>query len=39
MPKKTKAIKKTDVKAQKAWLKKVDVSLYQIEVKETNKTF
>lgn len=38
MPKKTKAIKKTDVKAQKAWLKKVDASLYQIEVKETNKT-
>ena len=38
MPKKTKAIKKTDVKAQKAWLKKVDASLYQIEIKETNKT-
>jgi hypothetical protein len=38
MPKKTKAIKKTDVKAQKAWLKKVDASLYQIEIKEINKT-
>ena len=38
MPKKTKAIKKTDVKAQKPWLKKVDASLYQIELKETNKT-
>jgi hypothetical protein len=38
MPKKTKAIKKTDIKAQKPWLKKVDASLYQIEVKETNKT-
>ena len=38
MPKKTKAIKKTDVKAQKPWLKKVDASLYKIEVKEPNKT-
>lgn len=38
MPKKTKAIKKTDVKAQKPWLKKVDASLYKIEVEETNKT-
>jgi hypothetical protein len=38
MPKKTKAIKKTDVKAQKPWLKKVDASLYRIEVEETNKT-
>lgn len=38
MPKKTRAIKKTDVKGQKAWLKKVDASLYQIEIKETNKT-
>lgn len=38
MPKKTKAIKKTDVKSQKPWLKKVNASLYQIEVKETFKT-
>lgn len=38
MPKKTKAIKKTDVKAQKAWLKKVKPSLYQIEIEEKNKT-
>jgi len=38
MPKKTKAIKKTDVKAQKPWLKKVDDSLYRIETDETNKT-
>jgi hypothetical protein len=38
MPKKTKAIKKTDVKAQKPWLKKIDASLYRIEVEETNKT-
>ncbi len=38
MPKRTKSIKKTDVKAQKPWLKKVDASLYKIEVEETNKT-
>ena len=38
MPKKTKAIKKTDVKAQKPWLKKVDASLYKIEIEETKKT-
>jgi len=38
MPKKTKTIKKTDVKAQKPWLKKVDASLYKIDVEETNKT-
>ncbi|MFY8188087.1 MAG: RloB family protein [Flavobacterium sp.] len=38
MPKRTKAIKKTDVKAQKAWLKKVGASIYQIEVRETYKT-
>lgn len=38
MPKKTKAIKKTDVKAQKPWLKKADASLYRIEIEETNKT-
>ncbi|WP_026838889.1 RloB family protein [Gillisia sp. JM1] len=38
MPKKTKAIKQTDIKGQKAWLKKIDASLYQIEIKEKNKT-
>jgi len=38
MPKRTKAIKKTDVKSQKAWLKKAKPSLYKIETKETNKT-
>lgn len=36
MPKKTKAIKKTDVK--KSWLKKVKPSVYQIETKEVNRT-
>lgn len=36
MPKKTKAIKKTDRK--KPWLKKAKPSLYQIETKEPNKT-
>lgn len=35
MPKKTKAIKKTDRK--KAWLKKVKPSSYEIETKEVNK--
>jgi len=38
MPKKTKAIKVTDKRAQKAWLKKVKPSMYEIEVKEPNKT-
>ena len=38
MPKKSKSIKKTDIKSQKAWLKKVDSSLYEIEVEETKKT-
>lgn len=38
MPKKTKAIKKTDIKAQKPWLKKAKSSLYKIEVKEPTKT-
>ena len=38
MPKKTKAIKVTDKRAQKAWLKKVRPSVYEIEVKEPNKT-
>ncbi|WP_121667558.1 RloB family protein [Mesonia aquimarina] len=36
MPKKTKAIKKTDRK--KAWLKKVKPSIYEIETKDVNKT-
>lgn len=36
MPKKTKAIKKTDQK--KPWLKKVKPSLYQIETKDPQKT-
>ena len=38
MPKKTKAIKKTDIKAKKPWLKKVNSSLYEIEIEETGKT-
>jgi len=38
MPKKTKSIKKTDVKAQKPWLKKAKASLYKIEVEEPTKT-
>jgi hypothetical protein len=38
MPKKTKAIKKTDIKGQKPWLRKVNASLYQIDTKEPNKT-
>ncbi|MCC5916756.1 MAG: RloB domain-containing protein [Cryomorphaceae bacterium] len=36
MPKKTKAIKKTDRK--KAWLKKVKPSMYELETKEVNRT-
>lgn len=38
MPKKTKTIKVTDKRAQKAWLKKVRPSEYEIEIKEPNKT-
>ncbi len=38
MPKKTKAIKVSDVKSQKAWLKKAKPSLYKIDTKELNKT-
>jgi len=38
MPKKTKAIKKTDIKSQKPWLKKAKPSSYQIETMELNKT-
>lgn len=37
MPKKTKAIKVTDKRAQKAWLKKVKPSIYEIETKDPNK--
>lgn len=38
MPKKTKAIKKGDIKQQKAWLKKVKPSLYEVETKDINQT-
>ncbi len=38
MPKKTSAIKKTDIKGQKPWLKKVGLSQYLIDTTETNKT-
>lgn len=38
MPRRTKAIKKTDIKGQKAWLKKRTPSSYKIETKEPNKT-
>lgn len=37
MPKKSKSIKITDIKAQKPWLKKVNASLYIVESIETNK--
>jgi hypothetical protein len=37
MPKKTKAIKITDKKANKPWLKKAKPSVYKIETKDTNK--
>lgn len=37
MPKKTKSIKVTDKKAQKAWLKKVRPSVYEVETKDPNK--
>lgn len=37
MPKKTRAIKVTDQRAQKAWLKKVRPSVYKIEEEEPNK--
>jgi len=37
MPKKTKAIKVTDIRAQKAWLKKVKPSIYEVETKTPNK--
>ena len=38
MPKKTKAIKITDKRAKKAWLKKVKPSVYKIETTAPNKT-
>jgi hypothetical protein len=38
MPKKSKAIKFTDIRAQKAWLKKISPSEYEIDVIEPNKT-
>ena len=38
MPKKSKSIKRTDIKAQKPWLKKVNPSLYNVESIEPNKT-
>ena len=37
MPKKTKAIKKTDIKGKKPWLKKVKSSSYKVDSRETNK--
>jgi hypothetical protein len=38
MPKKTRAIKITDSKGDKAWLRKVRSSVYTIETKDLNKT-
>ena len=37
MPKKTKIIKVTDKRSQKAWLKKVKPSIYKVETNKTNK--
>ncbi len=39
MGKKTKAIKKTDIKGNKPWLKKVGLTSYKEESKDPNKTF
>ena len=39
MGKKTKAIKETDIKGNKPWLKKVGFTSYKEETKEPNKTF
>lgn len=39
MPKKTKSIKKSDIKADKPWLKKVGFTSYKEESKATKKTF
>lgn len=38
MPKKTKAIKFSDKRQQKAWLKKRSPARYKIETKDLNKT-
>lgn len=38
MPKKTKAIKVSDIKAQKPWLKKSTASVYEIETRDVKKT-
>lgn len=38
MPKRTKAVKASDIKAQKPWLKKSSVSVYQVETRNVNKT-
>lgn len=38
MPKKTRAIKVTDLRAQKPWLKKIGLSDYKLESREQNKT-
>lgn len=37
MPKRTNAIKRTDVKSNKPWLKKINASIYNIETLDTNK--
>jgi hypothetical protein len=39
MPKKTKSIKKTDIKGKKPWLKKVSTFKYSIESIEKKKRF
>ena len=39
MGKRTKAVKITDIKANKPWLKKVGITPYREETKEPNKTF
>lgn len=39
MPKKTKSIKKTDIKADKAWLKKINTFKYSVETIEKKKRF
>nr|WP_309760188.1 RloB family protein [Flavobacterium sp.] len=38
MPKKTKALKITDIKSEKPWLKKAKASVYEIETREVKKT-
>ncbi|HUM52706.1 MAG TPA: RloB family protein [Chitinophagales bacterium] len=39
MPRKTKAIKETDIRGGKPWLKKIGVTKYSIETKDLHKTF